>query len=207
MKALDLFCKAGGVTRGLQLAGYHVTGVDIDPQPHYIGDVFIQADALTVDLSGYDLIWASPPCQGYSRTRTIHKRQYVDLVAAVRQRLQAWGGPYIIENVPEAPLHNPVTLCGVMFGLRVQRHRAFESNCLLLVPGHRPHRGTTGPKGSYCKGFAYVTVAGHNFNLSEGQAAMGIDWMNQHELAQAIPPAYSEYLGRMIWPYLTRRAA
>ena len=130
LKALDLFSGQGGATRGLQMAGYHVTGVDIDPQPRYIGDAFIQGDALTFDLDGYDLIWASPPCQAYSELTPMEARaDHPDLIDPIRTRLKAQTAPWIIENVAGArrKLHNPFMLCGSMFGLDVWRHRYFES--------------------------------------------------------------------------------
>ena len=135
-KALDLFCGAGGATKGLQRAGFHVTGVDIRPQSRYCGDVFIQADALTVPLEGYDLIWASPPCQRYTRAQNAarNREAHPDLVGPMRERLMASGIPWAMENVVGAPLLNPVVLCGLAFGLKVKRHRLIESSHLLLVP-------------------------------------------------------------------------
>ncbi len=127
MRLLDLFCKAGGAGFGYHLAGFEVTGVDIMPQRHYPFD-FIQADALEVDLSGFDVIHASPPCQRFSQLTTMHGPvdHHEDLVDLTRQRLIDSGLPFIIENVPAAPLRNPILLCGSMFGLKVRRHRIFE---------------------------------------------------------------------------------
>lgn len=138
-KALDLFCCAGGATRGLQNAGFHVTGVDINPQPRYVGDVFHRADALTFPLEGFDFIWASPPCQAFSTLRALQKgKEYPDLIPATRERLAASGIPYAIENVEGAPLGASgflVMLCGTMFGLQtpsgsaeLRRHRLFETS-------------------------------------------------------------------------------
>lgn len=209
-RALDLFCSAGGATRGLQMAGYHVTGVDINPQPRYIGDAFYQADALTFPLEGYDLIWASPPCQSYSVTKSLHNNTHPDLVAPIRERLQAAGVPYIIENVIGAPLIDSLMLCGLSFGLRVLRHRIFESNCFMLAPAHHTHRGLrTGthrdsnqprwtPEQLESDPSLVITVAGNIFKRDTARIAMGIDWMNRHELAQAIPPAYSYFLAQQI---------
>lgn len=125
MKALDLFCGAGGVSEGLRRAGFEVTGVDINPQPHYRGGVFVQADAMTFPLEGYDLIWASPPCQAFTayRRRPEHVRPRENLIPGVRERLQAQGAHWAIENVPGAPLRRDLLLCGSMFGLDVRRHR------------------------------------------------------------------------------------
>jgi len=134
-KALDLFCGAGGASMGIFRAGFDVTGVDIAPQPRYPFE-FRQGDALAADLRGYDFVWASPPCQRYTRAQNAAKNAHAhpDLVAPIRAKLEAWGGPWIIENVVGAPLVNPLTLCGLAFGLNVKRHRLFESNCFLLAP-------------------------------------------------------------------------
>lgn len=140
-KALDLFCCAGGVSVGLSQAGFDVVAVDINPQPHHRGGTFVQADALTYPLEGFDFIWASPPCQAYTSLRHLTKgKVYPDLIASVRERLQASGTPYCIENVPGAPLgvgsgYPPTMLCGTMFGLQtpdgraeIRRHRHFETS-------------------------------------------------------------------------------
>lgn len=199
LRCLDLFCGGGGATRGYQMAGFHVTGVDINPQPNYCGDVFIQADAMTFPLEGFDLIHASPPCQAYSITQLIHGREYPELVAPVRERLEASGTPYIIENVVGAPLLNAITLCGTHFGLRVYRHRLFESNCLLLAPSIHPrHDWRCTQVGRKPKDGEYLTIAGHFSGITEARAAMGISWMTRDELSQAIPPAYTRFLAEQI---------
>jgi DNA (cytosine-5)-methyltransferase 1 len=142
MRALDLFCKAGGASSGLAAAGFHVTGVDIAEQPRYPFR-FVRGNALEVDLDGFDFVWASPPCQTHS-TATRDKSSHADLIPAVREKLRAWGGPYVIENVAAArrKLHAPVMMCGQMFGLRVARHRFFECSFPVLVPPHPGHRGS-----------------------------------------------------------------
>lgn len=206
MRALDLFCKAGGATKGLQLAGYYVTGVDIEPQPHYCGDVFVQADAMTVDLAGYDLIWSSPPCQAHSDLQKQSKRAYTDFIAPIRARLLATCTPYIIENVEGAPLFNPITLCGTMFhGLRVIRHRLFESNVTLRVPHHPAHplvfthdkRKAHYGRLDQDTSFVQVTGGG-NCSAANKRAAMDVAWMSGSEANQAIPPAYSKFLAEQI---------
>ena len=197
----DLFCGAGGAGVGLHRAGFEVVGFDIAPQKNYPFE-FHQQDALTVDLREFDAVWASPPCQAFSRTRRIHphsKVDYPDLVEATRERLE--GKHSIMENVVTAPLRRDARLCGLMFGLLLIRHRIFESSFSLTEPAHPRHEGTTKSAklySSFHHGADYITVAGHNFNKSDGEVAMGIDWMTKQELTQAVPPIYAEYLGRQL---------
>ncbi len=201
-RALDLFCKAGGATKGLQRAGYHVTGVDIEPQPRYCGDAFHQDDAMAwlrgerEPLASFDLIWASPPCQGYSKTQKLQGREHPMLIEDVRQHLAASGAPYIIENVPGAPLRNPVTLVGSLFGLRTMRPRLFE--CSFDVPFFLAPTpaARTAKMGRKPRDGEYMHVVGHFSDIDAAREAMGIEWMSRDELAEAIPPAYSEFLAR-----------
>jgi DNA (cytosine-5)-methyltransferase 1 len=215
-KALDLFAGAGGVSVGLQRAGFEVTGVDIRPQPHYRGGTFIQADAMTYPLEGFDLIWASPPCQAYSSLRFLCPgKEYPDLMPAVRERLAgARGVLTIIENVPGAPLRAPILLCGSMFGLRVQRHRLFELNFFTLAPccNHGVWQfDLPVSKSNYRRGRRKSRVVGvyggtqKNQPDSVREAAMGVDWMNRRELTQAIPPPYAEFLGTQALGHLSHR--
>lgn len=208
LRALDLFCCAGGATRGLQMAGFHVTGIDIRPQPRYCGDAFIQADALKppVDLRAFDFIWASPPCQEHSALRHLHpERVYACHIAAVRRMLNESGVPYCIENVPGAPLRRSLVLCGSSFGLRVRRHRIFEMGFLLRDWAPRcQHRkqgspidvSGTGAKRKTRRDDDHGGSCNKPANLAEARAAIGIDWMTRPEIAQAIPPAYSEWIAR-----------
>lgn len=187
---------------GLHRAGFEVVGFDIKPQPRYPFK-FHQQDALTVDLSGFDAVWASPVCKGYSAITLRKRRQdYPNQIPATRGLLAASGLSYIIENVPGAPLRKDAVLCGQTFGLRVFRHRWFESNILLSNPPHERHDGrtSTGSIAAYhtFEKAKYLTVAGHAYRLSDGKVAMGIDWMVRDELSQAIPPVYSEFLGRQL---------
>jgi len=198
MRIVDLFCCGGGATKGMQDAGHHVTGVDINSQPKYCGDDFIQGDALTVDLSDFDFVWASPPCQAHTAARHSHGREYLDLIPQTREKLISSGKPYIIENVPGAPLLRPVLLCGSMFDLRVYRHRLFESNVELKVPFHPYHKASVCKMGRPPKQDEFIQVVGHFSDVPAARVAMGIDWLGQKELAQAIPPAYSNYLVKQI---------
>jgi len=183
---------------GYHRAGFDVVGVDIAPQKNYPFE-FHQADALEYLAAHgceFDAIHASPPCQRYSiGTQRWNPEDYPDMVADVRHLLDATWKPYVIENVTRAPLvkSRSVILCGTMFGLNVIRHRAFESNLLLFGNAYHPKHP---PRGEF------VTCAGHGGNGSNAYkvwcGAMGIDWMTKDELAQAIPPAYTEYIGRQL---------
>jgi len=210
-RLLDLYCGAGGSARGYQLAGFHVTGIDNQPMPRYAGDVFIQADALEfVRAHGheFDAIHASPPCQAHSAMRQLRWQgaEHPDLIAPTRDALIATGPPFVIENVPRAPLLNGITLCGAMFGLRVYRHRRFESNLLLLAPPHPTHREPIGKAGDtgggnlarYNPANGMVSVVGHQYPTEMGKRAMQISWMSRDELSQALPPAYCEFVGRQL---------
>ena len=204
MRVLDLFCRAGGASMGYWQAGAEVWGADIEPQKHYPFP-FLQADALTLDLrflQAFDLIHASPPCQTFSITgnlaRAQGKRQSeVDLLTPLRPLLEASGVPYIIENVKGAPLRDPVVLCGSTFGLKVRRHRLFESNLPLVDHGPCRHKEQGRPVGVYHAMNDSIPSGGTTAKtLEEGQEAMGIDWMPWKNLTQAIPPQYTLWLGR-----------
>lgn len=213
-RLLDLFCGAGGAGVGYHRAGFDVTGVDLAPQPRYPFPIFTAdaLDFLAKHGQEYDAIHASPPCQAHSSLRALHPdREYPDLVAATRDALLAIGRPWVIENVVGAPMAQSVTLCGSMFNLgavcrdgafhQLRRHRLFESSVLLLSPSCA-HRGR--PVGVYGngggnEGRAHLPgVNGYTGSASERREAMGIDWMRRDELSQAIPPAYTEYLGRQL---------
>ena len=206
---LDLFCGAGGATAGYQRAGFYVIGVDIAPQPRYCGNEFVQADALEwfANYTGkYDAIHASPPCQAYSQLAYMPNRDmssYPMLIDETRELLAASGKPYVIENVTNAPLQNPLVLCGTMFGLSTHKHRAFEIEPPLYFAPAQCNRARVKPKGSSKRLGQYygtpgemVTVAGHQFSRRAGSVAMGIDWMTRDELAEAIPPSYTQWIGQ-----------
>lgn len=199
-RILDLFCGAGGAAMGLYRAGFEVVGVDIKPQPHYPFE-FHQADALEYPMEGFDAYWASPPCQAYSdairmvegRAKKKLKANYPDLIEPTRQHLLKTRKLYVIENVKNAPLDIGLMLCGTMFGLRIIRHRYFEVpwyQMQLLPPCN--HSDVYDPW--------------HQDWLKQKEkmlGAMKIDWsMTRPEVREAIPPAYSEYLGKQLIKYV-----
>lgn len=212
-RLLDLFCGAGGASRGYQQAGFYVVGVDIKPQPRYAGDEFVQADAMTYPLGGFDAIHASPPCQHYS-TATRDAGLHPDLYALTRDRLVAAGVPYAIENVMGAPYSHGIVLCGAAFGLEadgewLQRHRNFELSWLAFQPAHR-HR--TDKRAITITGQAYLSEVREYRHSRQGtydlaQRLMGIDWMTRDEMKEAIPPAYTEWIGTRLMAHLASVAA
>jgi DNA (cytosine-5)-methyltransferase 1 len=213
---LDLYCGAGGATRGYQEAGFHVTGIDLHPQPRYCGDEFVQMDALDaltemLDASGsFDAIHASPPCQAHVKglrgvNRALGRTDiHVDLIAATRALLDRSDTPYVIENVVGSPLLNPVRLCGSSFGLPLRRHRLFETTFPILVPpcDHSwqttPRYWTSWRPGGEKRLATVVQVYGNAGDSSQWPEAMGIDWMTRDELREAIPPAYTRHIGEFL---------
>lgn len=227
LRLLDLFCGAGGAAMGYSRAGFEVVGVDIKPQKRYPFE-FHQGDALRYAAEHwreFDAIHASPPCQAFTALKSMpNAKEHPDLVWPTRLLLIASGLPYIIENVPGAPLTPSVILCGTMFGLGVRdaelrRHRLFECNWEVggLIPkcqhgrrarvcgvygGHGRDRRRTHPLVRCVTGHAGGSMKRRDgtqqFSTSERAEAMGIDWMTGAELTQAIPPAYTEFLGRRL---------
>lgn len=198
-RALDLCCCAGGAAVGLHRAGFDVVGVDIKPQPNY-PFTFRQADALTYPLCGFDFIWASPPCQRYCALATREDLSaYPDIIAPLRERLVASGIPWVIENVPGAPIRCDVMLCGAMFGLRSYRHRHFEASFPIPQLAHPPHTVRVNRRGEnrrrHWDNGGHLTITG-DVGTYCGPEAMGIDWMTGAEMSEAIPPAYSEHVGK-----------
>lgn len=192
---------------GYSRAGFEVVGVDNRPQKNYPFE-FHQADALDYcreHWREYDAIHASPPCQAYSRLAFSPNRNmtaYPKLIYKVRDALTETDLEFVIENVPDAPLHNPLTLCGTMFDLRTHKHRNFEMSSPIYFPPTTCTRARVKPVGRgdklgqyYDMDSTMVTVAGHLFSRESGSRAMGIDWMTRDELAEAIPPAYTEFIG------------
>lgn len=210
MKLLDLFCGAGGSAVGYHRAGFdYIFGVDREWQGNYPFD-FIEADALEIlemlvrsgNIERFDLVHASPPCQRFSDGAIWRGSadRHADLVTPTRRLLADAGIPYVIENVPGAPLDATVRLCGTSFDLNVIRHRVFETVPSLIFSPPCQHNGTV-------RDGDYVTVAGHGGDGSNAYPvwaeAMQIDWMTKEELAQAVPPPYTEWLGRQLLEQLT----
>ncbi len=201
-RLLDLFCGAGGAAMGYHRAGFEVVGVDNKPQPHYPFE-FHQADALTYPLEGFDAYHASPPCQEYSISRNmLWVKGAEKLVPVTRQLLSSTDKPFVIENVPGSPLDNPIELSGMSFGLKIIRRRLFELNGfdILFIPS--PHQVKNYRAEGYLPYHHGTSVKrGHLPNIwtkPRLQVAMDIDWMTVKEMTQAIPPAYTEYIGKYL---------
>jgi DNA (cytosine-5)-methyltransferase 1 len=223
MKLLDLYCKAGGAAKGYTDAGFEVVGVDIEPQPNYPYE-FRQCDAieyLNSHWREFDAAHASPPCQVHSVLAHLSRPTHVDWIPQTRAALIKTGLPYVIENVPGAPLLDPIILCGSHFGLKtlggaqLRRHRLFETNINVIPQPACNHYGETiGIFGDKARNTAkekrHYTLpketrgvpVGIQFSLQDAQMAMGIDWMGFRELSQAIPPAYTEYIGKYLLQHL-----
>jgi DNA (cytosine-5)-methyltransferase 1 len=212
VRLLDLFCGAGGAAMGYHRAGFdEIVGVDIEPQPRY-PFTFVQADAMTYPLEGFDVIHASPPCQAFTTMSNRWRGHggkadgHGRLIAATRERLEEAGVLYIIENVSGArsELRNPISLHGGMFELGVQRTRLFELGGWWLLMA--PAKAVVNPLGVYGKAFdgrrlftrADGTEQRAPRTLEEARAAMAIDWMSWDELREAIPPAYCEFIGTQL---------
>lgn len=225
MRILDLFCCGGGASMGICKLGHELVGVDIEPQPEYPFE-FIQKDVFTLTSEwvkdNFDAVWASPKCQAFSiATSREQKQKELNQIPDTRELLEKTGLPYVIENVPLAPLKQDLLLCGEMFGLRVIRHRIFEIKGFKVIqPEHPKHKDPTDypidfwakeneglimePIPISTKRSYYAQVAGHggnsyDYSLKAKQEAMGIDWItNVQTLNQAIPPAYSKYIFRFL---------
>lgn len=246
MRLLDLFCGSGGAAMGYHRAGFEVVGVDNQPMPRFPFE-FHQADAFEfLEAHGheFDAIHASPPCQAYTALKGMWNARegHLDLIPQTRAMLQSASKPYVIENVPGAPLDVGLMLCGSMFGLgcgiaELRRHRLFESNILLFSPGHcnhgiygehaRDRRRTISVVGDHPrdpqlerKRYRTVTVTEsasqqnvaqnqirETFSVNQAQEAMGIGWMPIRELSQAIPPAYTEWIGKQLLNSLDKSTA
>lgn len=214
-RLLDLFAGAGGAAMGYHLAGFDVVcGVDRRHQPNYPFDA-IWGDAFDfLDQwhgSPFDVIHASPPCQAYSTTASLHTKEYPKLIGEVRTHLQATGAYYVIENVEgaRADMDNPIRLCGSSFGLGVRRHRLFETSWPIgFVPqcAHylQPEPIDVTGTGASRLGPRMDRKGGNSRkprNLAHARAVMGIDWMTRPELSEAIPPAYTRFVGEQLLAY------
>lgn len=225
-KLLDLFCCAGGAGMGYHRAGFDVYAVDIDPQPNNPFP-FHQGDALEVlvllilggsvdfthpdgtvewlTLADFTAAHASPPCQGYTALAAVHGNEWPKLVPQTRDLLESTGLPYVIENVQGSPVRRDLVLCGLTFGLRVFRHRLFELGGWGMVqpehPDHKGHRVAGWRHGAKYDGdmVAVYGDGGGKGSVAEWQAAMGIDWTDvRREIAEALPPAYTEHIGAQL---------
>lgn len=202
---LDLFCGAGGCSVGYYRAGFRVEGVDLYRQPHYPFRFFLEDAISFLSREGgrYDAIHASPPCQGYSQSRYLQRNDHPLLIEPIRDLLLSFGKPYIIENVVGSPLRNPVLLTGPMFSLGVLRERLFECSFPVIRPivpisspvvrmGRKPAKGQLhSPVGNFA-------------GTKRARAAMGITWMTRNEMAQAIPPAYTQHIGNCLLQFLNK---
>lgn len=216
---LDLFCGAGGAAMGYHRAGFDVVGVDIEPQPRYPFD-FVRDDALA--FLGREVAWrfecrfvavhASPPCQRYCAPSQYNgnRDEYPDLVDPTRALLLALGLPYIIENTPGAPLVDPIVLCGQTFGLPIYRHRLFESSEPITPLAHSTHERRCSRNGvipTEARPFMTITGGKHSKAWTRAAAqAMGVEWMQTtREVCEAIPPAYTEHIGRQLLTHTLMR--
>lgn len=197
---VDICCKAGGCSKGFADAGFRVVGVDIETQPNYPYEFYCDNgfDFLSRHGRDFDLISVSPPCQKYSKSTQQWRKAgkvYPDLIASFRELLIKTGKPYVIENVPGAPLINPIFLNGAMFGLFVHRPRFFECSfpvaqlVMPIVP--KPVK-----MGRPVKDGDYIQPVGHFSGVAYARKQMQIDWMTQEELTQAIPPMYTKYIAK-----------
>lgn len=211
-RVLDLFCCQGGATRGYQLAGFCVSGVDVDPQPRYIGEGFYQADAvrfvwnnLAWIRKNFALVSGSPPCQAWTAAQVIRGREHPELIVPTREAMRATGLPYVIENVGGAAdeLVDPVMLCGVDFGLQTARHRFFETGGFTfeaLSPPHseRDHDVRNTKMGRPFEPGKLRHYVGNFSGVQLARDDMRMQWANRDGLREAVPPAYTEHIGRAL---------
>lgn len=221
---LDLFCCQGGASAGYVRAGFDVVGVDITLQPRY-PFAFRQADALDYlrrlmasgELARFAAIHASPPCQEYSTLKSMKTRQYPDLLAPTRELLMQTGLPWVLENVSTAKMAHGTVICGTALGLNVRRHRRFDASFLLWSPGpcrHQPDNINVYGHGVWNyrqrdeqhKHWQRQNSSQCPLTVAEGRAAFEVEWMTQHGMAECVPPAYTEWIGRQIRAVLDEAA-
>ena len=227
-RLLDLFCGAGGAAMGYHRAGFEVVGVDIEPQPDYPFE-FHQADALDVlesirdgghwyyEIGHIDAVHASPPCQAYSETQKLHGKRHPRLIEPTRELLYSIGNlPYVIENVVGAPLANPIVLCGSSFGLAVKRHRLFECDPFYTLappcqhPTEKKYPTHARKDKAQLSEFVHVygTGGGAGKDIDLWRWAMDVPWMQtKAEIAEAIPPAYTQFIGEQLMAHLKATVA
>lgn len=224
---LDLFCCEGGAAKGYHDAGFDVHGIDINPKPRYPfwfkhGDAFSalrklclghmiefdHPDGRTRRLGWYDFdaIHASPPCQAHTMAQKIQGNDHPDLIDPTRELLLEFSKPFVIENVPGAPLRDPVELCGAMFGLETYRHRLFETNWELTVPDHPEHVARTTKMGRPPKLGEFMHIVGNFSGAARAREVMGMPWASRDGLREAIPPAYTEFIGRQLLEHVRAEA-
>jgi DNA (cytosine-5)-methyltransferase 1 len=212
MRLLDLGCGEGIVAEAYVRSGFHVTGLDKEPQPRYRGHEFIQADMLDFPLEGFDFIHVSPPCQRWSRMLSCRPglcEKYPDLITPMRPRLEVSGIPFVIENVEGAPLRNPTWLCSFAFGRQLYRHRGWEGGNGFTVPplAHPEHTIRASKAGHWVPG-TVMSIAGHIAPVAMARELMGVDWFVPREaLVEAVPVYMTAYVAAHAMAVISRLQA
>lgn len=201
-RLLDICCCQGGAARGYHDAGFDITGIDTEPQPNY-PYTFIRGDGLKLladpgFIRQFDAIHTSWPCQGYTNCQKIRGNDHPKLIEPGRELLRATGLPYVQENVPGAPLIDPVELCGAMFGLHTYRHRLFETNWPLTAPAHPEHVHPTVKMGRPLREGDWYHAVGNFSNVPYVRADLGVPWMTRDGIRECIPPAYTRFVGEQL---------
>jgi len=211
LRLLDTYCCQGGASMGYYLAGFEVEGVDLNPQPRY-PFAFHQGDAVEfIRQHGheYDVITGSPTCRRWTNAQRIQGNDHPDLITPTREAMKAVGKPYVIENVEgaAAAMVDPLLLCGAMFGLKTYRHRLFESNLLLGTRMHPRHLAPLAKMGRPVRDGEFMHVVGNFTDAARAREVMGMPWASRDGLREAIPPAYTRFLGEQVASLLLGLAA